>query len=271
METAPLGIGQVIADLPPAWTVLTGDRTIVVASDAVRQDLKELDILESPATKQRLLDRLRLAREGAAAFQRAPVDASPTRAQMEAVLARAEFRGIHGPTWVDRLQQRVLRFLARFADFHASAFPTLANLLIYGLIGLAVGLAAVWLHRSLRHRDPARPRFNVGEIEGDERRRWSDWLADARAEAERRQWRDAIRLAYWCGIAFLETNGAWRPDPSRTPREYVRALASSSEHGPTLQALTRLLERVWYGRTPASAEAFDEVLAHLTRLGCPTR
>jgi Domain of unknown function (DUF4129) len=263
-------IRQLLAGLPPEWTIVAANRSVVIASETLRRDLESFELHQTPAAKRGLLERLRLAREGAAAFQPSPADAAEIRTRLETILAGPEFRAIHGPTWLDRLQQGVLRFFERFIHLHASSFPALANVLIYGLVGLAAALVIVWMYRTMERRVPENVDLGFSGIEGRERKRWNGWLADARAEADGGHWRDAIRLAYWCGIAFLEAKGTWRPDNSRTPREYLRALPASSEYTPPLQALTRLLEHVWYGRAPADASAFDEALAHLDRLGCPT-
>ena len=201
---------------------------------------------------------------------RGPDEVSEMRARLEAILARPEFRGIHGPTWLDHLEQDVLRFLGRFVGLHESSFPTLARFMIYGLVGLAAGMAGLWMYRTMRDRAPEDASLGFIGLEGGVPRQWKAWLEEARAEAQRGRWRDATRLTYWCGVAFLEAKGAWKPDPSRTPREYLRVLPASSEHVPPLRALTRLLERVWYGRAPADASTFDEALAYLDRLGCPT-
>ena len=96
------------------------------------------------------------------------------------------------------------------------------------------------------------------------------WLDEARREAAGANWRNAVRLTYWSGIAFMEAQGAWRPDRARTPREYTRLLPPSSEHAPTLSALTRVFERVWYGTERVDRVQYDEALAQLKKLGCPS-
>src|ERR1035438_7184698 len=45
---------------------------------------------------------------------------------------------------------------------------------------------------------------------------WTIWLSEARTAAARGEWRDAIHLAYWAGISFLERQGMWKPDRART-------------------------------------------------------
>ena len=66
------------------------------------------------------------------------------------------------------------------------------------------------------------------------------------------EWRDAIHLAYWAGISFLERQGFWKPDRARTPREYLR-LSLRSEYRETLRALTQIFELAWYAK-PASRQ-----------------
>jgi hypothetical protein len=159
----------------------------------------------------------------------------------------------------------ILKLLGRMIG--SSALPTLTNVAVYGLIGVAVLLVALWMLRALR-RGAARDEPLL-DLHTAAARPWDEWIADARAASAAGDWRQAIRLAYWCGIVFLEARGAWRPDASRTPREYLRVLPAASTHEPALRSLTGLLERVWYGAGAADAASFDEALGHLRMLGCP--
>ena len=99
-------------------------------------------------------------------------------------------------------------------------------------------------------------------------RSWRSWLAEAREAADRQNWRNAIHLAYWAGISFLESGGAWKPNRARTPREYLRLLSSRNPKHPALSALTRKFELVWYGDRAAVETDFQETLGQLERLGC---
>jgi hypothetical protein len=99
-------------------------------------------------------------------------------------------------------------------------------------------------------------------------RGWRIWLAEARAAAQSGNWRDAVHLAYWAGISLLETQGAWRPDSARTPREYLRLIPEANPHRPTLSSLTRKFELVWYGGQPADEQVFAQTLEELEKLGC---
>jgi hypothetical protein len=94
------------------------------------------------------------------------------------------------------------------------------------------------------------------------------WLSEAKACAASGRWRDAVHLAYWAGMSFLEASGAWRPDQARTPREYLKLITASSELRPVLSTLTQQLEVTWYGYRPAGPESFAETLTQLEKLGC---
>jgi hypothetical protein len=86
--------------------------------------------------------------------------------------------------------------------------------------------------------------------------------------AQQQDWRNAIHLAYWAGISFLESGGAWKPNRARTPREYLRLMGSRKPEYPSLAALTRKFELVWYGDRAASSLDFQETLGQLEKLGC---
>jgi len=144
--------------------------------------------------------------------------------------------------------------------------PTLSDILVYVLVAFGVIVLALWAYRSLAVE--ARTQSIVPEHVAVSARAWQIWFADAQKAAARGDWREAIHLAYWSGVSFLEARGAWAPDRARTPREYLRLLASSSEHRPALTALTKNFELVWYGTDAADASRFGEALANLEALGC---
>jgi hypothetical protein len=100
-------------------------------------------------------------------------------------------------------------------------------------------------------------------------REWQQWLVDARAAADRGDWRDAVHFTYWCAIAYLEARGSWRPDRTRTPREYVRLLPIAGSDRATLAELTAGFERVWYGTVDADAQSYDRAMTQLQTIGCP--
>jgi hypothetical protein len=80
--------------------------------------------------------------------------------------------------------------------------------------------------------------------------------------------REAIHYAYWAAVYRLEEQGAWRPDASRTPREYLRLLGRASQHRRVMAELTRDFEKAWYGYRPVTATDADSALRQLESLGC---
>jgi hypothetical protein len=261
-------ISKLLQQTPTLWRVQTEQQTFEIPSEWLRSDLIDLRDDPGEGAQDSIVDRLQSLRSEAAAFETPRPNSSKARAQLDSILAAGEFDSVHGPTWLERLKQRVERFLIRLLGraFASSLSPTLGNVAVYGLIIVAVLLLAYWMYRSIR---------SSGELETIlpyplpiSSKEWTLWMSEARTAADRGKWRDAIHLAYWCGVSFLEAQGLWRPDYARTPREYLRLLPSSSEYHPTLLALTRSFEVVWYGKQEADAAAFSQTLAQLEKLGC---
>jgi hypothetical protein len=86
----------------------------------------------------------------------------------------------------------------------------------------------------------------------------TDWARLAEAHAAAGEWRDAVHCLYWAAIVSLESRRAWRHNPTRTPREYLRLLQPGSPQHLGLRGLTRIFERVWYGLRDARAEEYTE-------------
>jgi hypothetical protein len=111
-------------------------------------------------------------------------------------------------------------------------------------------------------------------------RSWQEWIRGAQDAAARGEFREAIHLLYWAAITRLEDLSILTVDHTRTPREQLRLLSNPAKTGTLVAAsatpqqrapmvgLTTQLERVWYGRRPASAEDFRECLKHVEDLGC---
>jgi hypothetical protein len=269
-ERQPSQANTLLMQVPRTWTVIVDNRPFEINADWIRRSLTDWSSRPTLESRKALAGRIRAIRSDAARYAEPPVGRNAARDRLNEILAAREFRGLNGPSWIDRLRQRaavwLVNFLGRFLG--SSAVPTITNLLVYLAIAVVVILVALWMYRSLG-RSASLDSIGPGRIPMVARP-WEAWLEDARAAAARGEWSDAIHLAYWCGISYLETQGAWRPDRSRTPREYLRVMKSSHEHRSTLQALTRKLEQVWYGAGDADAAAFDDVLAQLKKLGCPS-
>ena len=175
---------------------------------------------------------------------------------------------MHGQALLDRLKQRIYEDLGDILSrvFTRSTIASISDILVYGLIALAVLVVLYWMYRTIHDG------VELGELAlqspAVSSKPWMVWMAEARAAADQGNWRDAIHLGYWCGISFLEGQGLWRPDIARTPREYLRLLPAADANQATLRSLTRGFEVVWYGTQPADAGAFSETLSQLEKMGC---
>jgi hypothetical protein len=261
-------VPKVLNSFPSVWHVQTAQRTFEVSSEWLRQDLNDWQRKPSHEIQERIFTRLQMVRSEAASFQDPTTDVSRKRVLLNGILAGREFQNVHGPTWLDRLKQQVLELLIKLLGrvFQSSAIPTIGNVVVYGLMVLALLAVAYWMYRTIRHNaavETILPSSLPVSSKG-----WKLWMEEARLAADGGNWREAIHLAYWCGISFLEAQELWRPDTARTPREYLRLLPSSSQHRETLGILTRTFELVWYGTQEADANAFSDTLAHLEKLGC---
>lgn len=261
-------IPGLLKSLPASWQVQIDQRKFEVSTDWLRGDLTKLEQKYDPQLETVIGERLNALRSDLDAYQKSPIDISQGRNLLSSILARREFHDVHGPTWLDRLKRRLLEFLSdvlsRFV--RSSSIPAIGRVLTYSLMGLAVVALGFWVYRNL-WRD-AQLETIMPESLPVSAKEWTVWMAEARQAANSGNWRDAIHLAYWAGISFLEAQGMWRPDQARTPREYLRLLPSKSQYHVTLSSLTRSFEIVWYGNEGADGKAFSEALENLEKLGC---
>ena len=199
--------------------------------------------------------------QGAASPVNQPAsDFARARAAANSVLAGAEFQADE-PTWWDRQKAKFFPLLARIfggVGRLGRAAPWIGKLLEWLLFFSAgVGLLLVLLRHAARQRlrlSLQGPRARAATWD----REATDWEQLAETHAAAGQWRDAVHGLYWAAIVLLESRRAWRHNPARTPREYVRLLRDGSAQQETLRGLTRSLERVWYGQRPAGQEEFTQ-------------
>ncbi len=259
---------QPLHDLPESWHIRADQREFDVSTEGLKRDVRRYDKENSGANATAIRTRLEGLRADFDGYDKPPTDASANRNAVTSILARPEFRNVRGPTRLDRLKERLLastlHFLGRI--FRSSAIPLIGKFFIYGLIAVAVlalgyvAYRSIWLGNRVESVVPKDLPVSAKE--------WAIWLAEARAAAAKGEWRDAIHLAYWAGISFLERQGHWKPDRARTPREYLRLLSSASEHRETLTGLTRIFELAWYAKRGANEASFSQTLAALEKLGC---
>ncbi len=124
-------------------------------------------------------------------------------------------------------------------------------------VGAALGLLVFLLRQMARQR----LRVDLG-TSGIKTEVWSressDWAKRAEVFAADGAWRDAVHCLYWAAIVLLESRKAWRHNPTRTPREYVRLLKPGSAQQHALRGLTRIFERTWYGLREVTAAEYAE-------------
>jgi len=267
-----LGVAAVLPTslehLPPSWRLHTEQGDFEISTEGLRRDIRRYQREKSSVNASAIRTRIGSLRREIDGFDVLPPDNSGQRNALNAILSRREFSDVHGPTWGDRLKRwifelvyRILRRLFRF-----SAIPNVGRYFVYVLIG-AAGLALLYLvYRSI-FRDPEFEEVVPRDLPVSAKE-WTIWLAEARTAGGRGDWRDAIHLAYWAGISFLEREGLWKPDRARTPREYLRLISGQSEQRDALVSLTRIFELAWYAKREVREQTFSETLAELEKLGC---
>jgi hypothetical protein len=259
---------EALRHLPQSWRVRTDQQEFEISTEGLQRDIRRYDRDKSAANALVIRRRLESLRSAIDGYEKPPADISGSRAALNSILAGHEFQDVRGPSWWDRLKQRLLEFLFHILRriFRSVAVPNISKYFVYGLMGIAL-LALLYIaYRSF---------WRIQEFEGIvptdlpvSAKEWAFWLAEARAAAAKGEWRDAIHLAYWAGISFLERQGFWKPDRARTPREYLRLFSGASEQRETLVSLTRIFELAWYAKRDASERTFSEALAELEKLGC---
>ena len=259
---------EAISHLRGGWRVVAGKQELKINTGELIDQFEKLKKNSDSGIRTELLKRLGDLKSEALAFQQEPADSTAARATLNQILARSEFHQVHGPTWLERLKFRILdwifRLLSRF--FGSSSAPAAGRILVWTLVSVAVVTLAFFVYRTIRQ--SARQESVVPQIMPVSAKQWRVWMSEAQAAAANGLWREAVHLAYWAGISFLEERSAWRPDKARTPREYLRLLPAASEHRPALSALTRQLEVTWYGNDPAGPGTFAETVTLLENLGC---
>jgi hypothetical protein len=191
-------------------------------------------------------------------------DFAKARAEATQVLAGKEFAHTEQPSWLDRQMSRFWMLLGRAFDTVGNTIdkaPWLGKLLEWGFF---IGAAAALLVFVLRSVTRQRLAISLGTGEALTSawdKEASDWSALAEQCAAEQQWREAVHCLYWAGIVRLESRRAWRHNPARTPREYVRLLKAGSPQRSALGALTQIFERVWYGLREASDADYRQARA----------
>ena len=269
LDDHPESAAKTGAEIPQEIIVETSSSNVTVNFRPLKNDLASFssgDATRKAALKPRIQEYVRNLAAEAAQFdhQTTPGDA---RAKLENIMAGKEFNRVRGPgalqVWLDRVENWIGRLLSR----NGSGGWSILQIVLLSLAGVALGALLIWTVRRLSQK--------AGEDQPREiipfspsAKGWRTWLAEARESEKQMDWHNAVHLAYWAGISYLEEHGAWKPNRARTPREYLRLLGAWTPQHPPLAALTRKFEAVWYGHRPAGPADFQETLDELERLGC---
>jgi hypothetical protein len=268
----PEQTSAIVSAIPDTVTVLAGSKSITVSYRDLKDDLAviaQADPQKRAAMLPRVKNYVHALEQEAGDLDRES-EAPDSHRKLSDILGRREFRSAQsGPSLREILLGKIMRWLRRIfggGRMGAGTWDVL-QIGVYVLVTTVLVMLLIWILQRFR-----RPRDAVSGREiipfAPSARGWRNWLADARAQAGRKNWREAIHMAYWAGISFLEEGGAWKPNRARTPREYLRLVGAGGQNYPALAALTRKFEIVWYGNRDTAESDFDEALGQLEKLGC---
>jgi hypothetical protein len=182
------------------------------------------------------------------------------RTEADAVLAQPEFQRKTETSWWDHVTGIFYAWLGRLLEGVArvgAAAPWLGTALIWTL---CIAAAAGLLFFVLRNLQRQRLRISLAgsAVAAAWDREATDWARQAEGFASAGEWREAVHCLYWAAIVSLESRKAWRHNPTRTPREYLRLLKAGSGQQKSLRELTWIFERGWYGLREVRAEEYAE-------------
>jgi hypothetical protein len=183
------------------------------------------------------------------------------RVEADAVLAEPEFQRKSSVTWWDRVTDFFGAWLARMLGGIAragAAAPWLGPVVIWTLCLSAAAGLVFFVMRNLQRQRLRISLAGAAIAKTAWDREATAWATQAEEFAGREEWREAVHCLYWAAIVSLESRRAWRHNPTRTPREYVRLLKPGSAQQRGLRELTRMFERVWYGLREGRAEEYAE-------------
>ena len=258
--------------LPPSWPVQADGQSFSVSTDWLRRQLAAITQHPDHAgnTTKVIQIRLRLMQSEAQNLEMArSVPLGVARNQLQGILSRREFRSAQKESWFSNLKDRVNAAIQRFWQrifSRLGSHPVIADFLIWALGVFFVLLIMLLLVRAILR--PARFRGLGLEAPRAEPATWRDFARQGLHAAAQNDFRNAVRLAYWTGVHWLENLGVLETRTDCTHREYLRLLPQDYAQRATFCHLTSDFERVWYGGQTASSKDFDSVVAQLELLGC---
>jgi len=276
LETRPENAEALRKALPDHWTIVGGRQPIDVSAKSLDQALTVFQ-KQTPENKKvtlrELHTQLTVMQSQLDGFAQSEGTNDAMRKRLDDILAAREFSSVQGPSmwdiWWDSVQTWIRKWWDKlFGKIHITPpdISWLGRIFVWLVIAAGACVLGIWLFRIYNRKQPEFTREIIPFAPSA--KSWRVWLDEARAKAERGEWREAIHLSYWAGVSYLEASGLWTPDRARTPREYLRAVDQRDPKKPPFTALTRRFESVWYGSRGAHATDFDAALAELEKLGC---
>jgi hypothetical protein len=269
----PSGLHDFRVSLPSEWAVRTEGQSLRMKTDWLGIALLAQE--KDPGLNVALLrnDRAHLAAllEAAEALQSraSRADLEQSRAKVNRILLEREFQGSHEPSWWDKQEARIRAWIARQLDKlfgRMGISASVGDAMAWTLVTLVGLLLSFWAVRSVINAAKRAEMDLSGAVPAGQD--WRYWAKQARAAAERGDFRAAVHAAYWTAVAQLEENRLLPEDRSRTPRESLRLVERGhAAYGP-LAFLTRRLELTWYGFQPATPDDWVDVKKQLEALDC---
>jgi hypothetical protein len=256
---------------PTFFQVQTQAGVITVSVEFLHKELDEY--LEAASAQKatilsQLAERIKAMRNEADSFEHARGGDPAARERLNQILSASEFDRVHGPSELELLQERISTWIQEKLNKLFPDAPDLdqwGQIFVWIVIAIASSILAVWLYRQSKERMD-RPREVMPFVPSA--KSWRTWLIEAHEKAGQGEWREAIRLGFWAAVSRLESDGIWRPDKTRTPREYLNAIPVANGIRPPFAAVTKIFEAAWYGGRPASAGDFERFVMEIEKLGC---
>jgi hypothetical protein len=274
--------------LPSGWVVAVEGAQSEISCEWIAGSLKDMEenLSERKKRSEELGGQIQKMRSEA---ERLPgtlqtVDEAGAREKLQRILSGREFQSVRSQSWLSRVWNQVGQWIEWVLDHTIGRLvesgPARTLILWTLIIGVLLAIA-IWVVRILTRM----ARTEALRVEGvfPPGRNWRDWAHQALSDARGGDYRSALHSAYWAGVYKLGDLGAWQIDSARTPREYLRLLSNhpaakvsfpAPEMHPTvgrlaaLTSLTRSMEAVWYGYSPATQKDFEAAIENLETLGC---
>jgi hypothetical protein len=267
--------------LPAQLEVEESGRTILADHYWLHSELEEIE--SRGATSDALLaeDLAKITGRLKAISDRLNSDSSAASSQtvadrkrLDTILSGLEKeRGSKGDAF-SRVKEKIAFYLEQIRDWLRQLFPAMpqfdnrpndtvnliVNICLFSIAG-AVFIYLCWklfpLLRRKREKPVDREIHVLGEkIESGKGSK--DLLAEAEQFALKGDYREAIRKAYIAKIVELGARRLFKVGRNKTNRDYLRAVEGRLNLYKELELMTSIFENHWYGRVPASIEAWNQ-------------